>query len=268
MSLLAELQRDFCDALRTTDAPDPTLLNLLSDDALALQRFQVYRNNFIVLNGDAIAAMYPVIKRLVGDDAFRLLASSYVRRYPPMERTLLLYGDSFPDYLASIAELSALPYLADVARLEFAWTSAYHAVDAAGLAPEQMAALDNSEMAAVRLTPHPSMQLIASDYPLYRIWVSNQPDSLEQQVSLDEGSSRLIVIRPRLEVEVREVDAAEFIFMEHLSANATVAEAYESAVQVDSEFDLSSLFQRHLLDGTFCSLSGQCPLPTNHGAHI
>ncbi|MCG7960039.1 MAG: DNA-binding domain-containing protein, partial [Candidatus Thiodiazotropha taylori] len=66
MSLLAELQKSFCDALRTAEAPDGALLAMVQDDDLALQRFQVYRNNFIVLNGDALADMFPVVKRLVG----------------------------------------------------------------------------------------------------------------------------------------------------------------------------------------------------------
>ena len=113
---LADLQRSFCAALRSSGRPPQLLLDQLLDDGLALQRFNVYRNNFVVLNGDALADMYPVIKRLVGDSAFRLLASAYVRRHPPVQRTLLLYGDRFADFLAAIPELSEFPYLPDVAR--------------------------------------------------------------------------------------------------------------------------------------------------------
>ncbi|MEW8223501.1 MAG: DNA-binding domain-containing protein, partial [Candidatus Thiodiazotropha taylori] len=109
MSLLAELQKSFCDALRTAETPDGALLAMLQDDDLALQRFQVYRNNFIVLNGDALADMFPVVKRLVGEEAFRMLATAYVRQHPPRDRTLLLYGDLFADFLQAIPELSELP---------------------------------------------------------------------------------------------------------------------------------------------------------------
>ena len=91
MTSLAELQAQFCDALRSTGQPPRELLDELLDDGLNLQRFNVYRNNFIVLNADALADMYPVVKRLLGESAFQMLATRYVRQQPPMERTLLLY---------------------------------------------------------------------------------------------------------------------------------------------------------------------------------
>ncbi|MES9862126.1 MAG: DNA-binding domain-containing protein [Candidatus Thiodiazotropha sp. LLP2] len=254
MSLLAEMQRSFCDALRSSEPPDSALLDALPNDGLALQRFQVYRNNFIVLNGDAIADMFPVIKRLVGDEAFRMLATAYVRKHPPMERILLLYGEAFPDFLQSIPELSGLPYLADVARLEFAWTAAYHAADAEALQVQQISDLDDSAFESLMLKPHPSIQFLESEYPVYRIWETNQSDDQDEQVSLDEGFCRLVVIRPEMEVEVREVSTGAFIFLKQLHASVTVGEAYEHTVQFDPEFDLQAFFQRHLLDGTFCSL--------------
>lgn len=96
---LSELQQLFCDGLRSSEPPAQALLDEIVDDGLQIQRFNVYRNNFIVLNGDALADMYPVIKRLLGDEAFRMLATAYVRKYPPMDRALLLYGERFPNSL-------------------------------------------------------------------------------------------------------------------------------------------------------------------------
>ena len=92
MQTLADLQRRFCDALRSPAPPPEELLAELVDDGHALARFSVYRNNFIVLNGDALAEMYPTVQRLIGTQAFRVLATEYVRRHPPRARTLLLYG--------------------------------------------------------------------------------------------------------------------------------------------------------------------------------
>ena len=254
MSLLAALQRSFCDALRTSDAPDSALLSQLQDDDLALQRFQVYRNNFIVLNGDALADMFPVVKRLVGEEAFRMLATAYVRQHPPKDRTLLLYGDLFADFLDSIPELSGLPYLSDVARLEFAWTAAYHAADALPLQPDQLQDLSEEAFAKLQLRAHPSLQLLASDFPIYRIWSVNQSDDQDELISLDEGGCRLIVIRPDNEVQVRVVPVGEFEFVKRLLASATIGEAFEETIQTDPEFDLGRFFSRHLFDGTFCTV--------------
>ncbi|WP_428606721.1 DNA-binding domain-containing protein [Sedimenticola sp.] len=254
MPRLSDLQQQFCDALRSAEAPPAALLDMLVDDGLALQRFNVYRNNFVVLNGDALADMYPVIKQLVGDEAFRTLATAYVRQYPPQERSLLLYGDRFAQFLGSIPELSALPYLADVARIEFAWTDAYHAEECAPLTEQQVAAIAPERFAQARLVPHPSLHCIRSDYPIFHIWQANQSADNDETVSLDEGASLVWVIRPSQDVEVREVSAAACGFMQALQSGHTIEQAVTDALALDSRFDLSALLARHLFDGTFCDI--------------
>lgn len=254
MMSLADLQRQFCDALRSTERPPQALLDEFIDDGLDLQRFNVYRNNFIVLNADALADMYPVVKRLLGESAFQLLATRYVRQQPPTERTLLLYGQGFADYMASIAELSTLPYLPDMARLEYAWTAAYHAEEAGRLDQQALSGVSPEAFGRLQLITHPSMQCLASDYPIYRIWTVNQGDGQDQAVSLDEGASHLIVIRPDAEVDVRAVSAAEWQLLYRLQRGDTVEDAYLHAVEITGEFDLTAFFTRHLFDGTFCAL--------------
>ena len=255
MKSLADLQQSFCAALRSPGPPTAELLGQIVDDGLARQRFDIYRNNFVLLNGDALGEMYPVVKRLLGEEAFRALATAYVRRFPPAERTLLLYGDGFADFLANIPELSALPYLGDVARLEYAWSAAYHAPDVQWLEPAQIATLDREELALQRLIPHPSLHCIASEYPLYRIWSANQQQG-GGEISLDEGGSQVVVIRPAAEVEVREVSRGGLLFLFRLQAGDNIELAYRCAVGADETFDLAAFFARHLLDGTFSSITG------------
>lgn len=251
---LADLQRSFCDALRSPNAPPDALLDELLEDGLALQRFNVYRNNFIVLNGDALAEMYPVIKRLIGDSAFRILATAYVREYPPMERALLVYGKDFPDFLASIPELSELHYLQDVARLEYAWTVAYHAEDVDRLEEHQITELPAEKFELLRLRPHPSMCLLHSEYPVYRIWEVNQSEDPEEVISLDDGPSHVVIIRPGTRVETREASIGAFTLFQRLGSGETIGDAYNAAIQIEPAFNLELFFSQHLFDGTFCSL--------------
>ncbi|MEW8509119.1 MAG: DNA-binding domain-containing protein [Candidatus Thiodiazotropha sp.] len=250
MKQLSELQQMFCDNLRSSATPEQALLDEIVDDGLQVQRFNVYRNNFIVLNGDALGDMYPVIKQLIGDEAFRMLATAYVRKYPPLDRALLLYGEQFPEFIETVPELSVLPYLADVARLEYAWTAAYHADDALPLEQQTVANCSPNELENLRLKPHPSMHCIDSRFPIYRIWANNQYQ-MDETVSLNEGAAHIVVIRPKVEVEVRQVTAATLIFLQRLASADTIAEAYAAAAEVEPEFDLNLFFSRYLFDGTF-----------------
>ncbi len=257
MSQLAELQKTFCDALLSPEPPPERLLSELVDDGLALQRFNVYRNNFIVLNGDALADMYPVIKRLIGDEAFRVLATAYVRQHPPQERALLLYGDQFPHFLATLPELSGLPYLADVARIEFTWTDAYHAEEHHRLTEEQVAAIPSEALGQCQLLPHPTLHCIRSDYPIHAIWQANQRCDSNETISLDQGESHLIILRPQHDVEVREVSRGAFHFIKQLQAGISIDLAYEFASQLDSAFDPTLFLSQHLFDGTFYQIKQQ-----------
>ncbi|MCW8890484.1 MAG: DNA-binding domain-containing protein [Sedimenticola sp.] len=251
MSPLAELQQAFCDALLSPEVPAESLLNELVDDGLALQRFNVYRNNFIVLNGDALADMYPVIKRLIGEEAFRALASAYVRLHPPQERALLLYGAQFPPFLESIPELSGLPYLSAVARIEYAWTESYHAEDSAVLSEQQVSTVPTEALGSCQLLPHPTLHLIHSDYPVHAIWQANQADDCNQVISLDQGESHVVILRPDIDVEVREVSRGAFHFLKRLQLGESIDRAYEAASQQDNSFDPGSFLTEHLFDGTF-----------------
>ena len=182
MSALSELQRTFCDALRSAEAPPQSLLGeIVNDDGFALERFNVYRNNFVVLNAEALADMYPAIKRLLGDEAFMHLAVDYVRHHPPMERTLLTYGEAFPESLAEHPALQGHPYLADVARIELYWTCAYHAEEVPPLTPAEIEGVDPDTFGELYLRPHPALYQVASSYPVYRIWLANQSDQQDDE---------------------------------------------------------------------------------------
>jgi len=249
-----ELQRLFCDGMRAPDTPPAALLEAMVDDGSALARFNVYRNNFVALNGAALADMYPTVRRLIGEEAFRSLAHVYVRLHPPRARTLLFYGGRFPGFLSGISELSRLPYLTDVAQLDYHWNAAYHAADADPLQPRAVASVDAQAFARCSLTLHPSVRLLRSDYPLYRIWSANQQDGGDETISLAEGTSRVVVFRSGMEVEVREVGEGSYVFLSRLQKGDTVGGACEAALHADGTFDLAAFFARNLFNGTFCTL--------------
>jgi hypothetical protein len=96
------------------------------------------------------------------------------------------------------------------------------------------------------------MHCIDSAYPIYRIWSLNQSAQCDETISLDEGRSQVVVIRPRADVEVRELTPGALTFLSRLACSDTIAEAYTKAADVEPAFDLNRFFSRYLFDGTFC----------------
>ena len=126
------------------------------------RRFDVYRNNVAVSLTEALETAFPVLRKLLGESNFKLLAAAFLRQHPPSSPLMMFYGAAFPAFLEGMEQLAHLKYLGDVARLELALRRAYHAADAAPIAPEALGALAPEELMAARLEFAPAVQLLRS----------------------------------------------------------------------------------------------------------
>ena len=93
----------------------------------------VYRNNYRGNLHDTLAAAYPVVLQLVGADFFRYMACQFIEATPSRSGNLTGYGASLGDFIADFSPAKELPYLADVARLEWCYHCAFFADDATPL---------------------------------------------------------------------------------------------------------------------------------------
>src|SRR5271156_1592062 len=115
-----------------------------------VKRYNVYRNNVTVSLIEALAATFPAVRRITGEEFFRAMARFHIRETPPNSPLLFEYGRDFPPFVAGYEYAQDMPWLADVARIERAWLDAYHAADAEPLSPSALAAVP-----AERLPPPP-----------------------------------------------------------------------------------------------------------------
>ncbi|HSW81885.1 MAG TPA: DNA-binding domain-containing protein, partial [Usitatibacter sp.] len=118
MSTLATRQREFARSLL--------------DDAPADAGVAVYRASVAANFSAALAATYPVVRRLVGEAFFAEAARRFVLSHASASGDLTEYGAGFPAFLAAYPHASALEYLPDVARLEWACHECESSPDAAG----------------------------------------------------------------------------------------------------------------------------------------
>lgn len=220
---------------------------LAGDPARAAARISVYSNNHHLGLRDALTAIYPVVGRVLGSECFELLARDYVDTYPKPSGNLLDFGEFLAELIAETSALSALPYLADLARLEWQLHQVDHAADSA---PEQrlslasLAALDDRALATLRLRRGPATQLFQSRFPVLRIWHSNQ-DREPTPVSLSEGGVKCLLLRAGLELRFEVLSDAEFAFLAALDQYPACIAA-EVALQLDARFDLALTLARWL----------------------
>jgi hypothetical protein len=101
------------------------------------------------------------------------------------------------------------------------------------------------------LVLHPSARLIASPFPILRIWRTNQPGyEGDDRVDLGEGGDTLLVLRTSSGIAVERVGVAEHAFLAALAANASLSQAAAHAEKLDTRFDLASVLQARVLNQT------------------
>jgi len=236
MPSLMDMQDEFASALLSTTTPVPSCLKGASIRR-ADRRFAVYRNNVAASLIAALAARFPVVERLVGDEFFRGLAHAYALREPPFSPLLIHYGETFPAFIEAFEPARPLPYLGGVARLELARGRAYHAADAVPLARAVFAGLPEGAIGGCSVSLHPSVTIIASDYPVLSIWEVNQAGPVRPIPHW--GAESVLVARPFLEVETRRLAPGTDTFLIALQSGSTIAEAVEAASAAASAFHAS-----------------------------
>jgi hypothetical protein len=257
----AQLQRLFAEAIFSGDAPIPATVRQASGAAYA-SRFGVYRNNVIAGLIKAVAARYPVVRKLLWDDAFNRVAHLYVTAEPPRSPIMAEYGDSFPQFLRKLGQCTAADYLADVAELEAARTRAYHAADAMPLRRDAFVALAPADLPDLRYTLHPSVVLLKSRFPVVSIWEANRHGN-DNTISEWKPEYALIA-RPHLQVEVRALSAGAYAFITALAAGRTVGVALAQGVTSVPDFDLGECFNALIAADIVVGLALPEPPPDTH----
>ncbi|RAI40253.1 DNA-binding domain-containing protein, partial [Rhodoplanes roseus] len=148
------------------------------------KRFAVYRNNVTVGLVEALRTRFPATEKIVGEAFFAATAREFVRRHPPRSPLLMHYGDGFPDFLKDFPPAADMPWLADVARVEAARTRAYHAADAGPLGAEAFCAVAPEALGGLRVTLHPSAEIVRSKHPVVTIWAMNSGEAALGAVDL------------------------------------------------------------------------------------
>ncbi|MDZ7839892.1 MAG: DNA-binding domain-containing protein [Gammaproteobacteria bacterium] len=241
MPSLAELQDGFARALRDPGSPLP---NGLRDAAPggSSRRFDVYRNNMVVSLVEALGSTFPAVQRLVGEEYFSAAARAYVQEAPPDSPVLLYYGRTFGDFLDALPSASGVPYLGDVARLEWARIKALHAADAEPASIEALAGVNEARLESITFTLQSGLSVIRSHWPVVSLWNAcmNRETSEEVDMSTPEAA---VVVRPALKVGVHVPPPGGAEFLAALREGATLGAAAGRAMDSDESFDLAGLLR-------------------------
>ena len=249
---LPELQRATLDALYGREG---TAARYVRPNGLQPQRrLAIYRNNLFDSLGAALAAVYPTIEQLVGAVFFGHVARAYIPAHPPRTGNLHDFGEDFPAFLAAFEPARELPYLADCARLDWAWHAVFHCEPLPASDPRAVlartAALPAEQRAGLVLRWQPAAALVASPYPILRIWRMHHQADAPSTLDLDAGPEQVLVATGGGEVLLHGLQAGEHALLAALARGAALGDAVAAGLAVDAALDAAGLIARHLALGT------------------
>jgi len=239
---------EFAAALLNSAATLPTDIRNCNRVA-ASRRFAIYRNNVKVALIDALADCYPVVNALVGEDFFRAMAREFAHRNTPRSPIMAEYGGGLADFIESFAPASTLPYLSDVARLEWQRVLAWNAADAVALTAKDLTPLLSNPNRLIRTSWHfhPSFSMVESSFATVSLWLAHEhADSSQLRASLAcidlLKAEAALVLRQHLNVVVLKIQPAQAAFVAALQSGRTLGNAVEEALHLSAHFDIAEIF--------------------------
>ena len=238
---LAALQQRMIESIYGSE-PDIALLGsirarcgLMPESLLA-----IYRNATKGTLIQALQLSYPVVERLVGARFFETVALTYLRMTPSRSGDLEQYGANFGDFLDQHDPVADLPYLGDVARLEWLVSRLQRAPVVKALDREQLTTILPDSLAKLQLSLVPRASLFGSRYPISRIWQENRDRSREPEpISLEEGSDRCLIVVGD-DIVARTLTVSEWTFFACFVRGASLNTAAEVALALDNNFNIAA----------------------------
>jgi len=246
---LADLQGLFAAALDDPATRGDLLAQCRGDEGLASRRFDIYRGNLRASWEKALAAAYPVVQRYVGAEFFFAMSGLYGDRFPSRCGDLNRFGGNLPSFLEGFSALADHPWLADLARLEWAVHGSHYAADAAALAADAVATMREDALDRLAVDLHPACALIRSSWDISALWRWHQAPEPGPWTDDIRRPVTALVFRPRWKVGVRALDPGEAAGLAGVAAGMGLGDALHAACLAEPAMDVAAVFSGWLRDG-------------------
>ena len=242
-------QEAFLEALFDADKPVPPQL-AHPRGGITHERMAIYRNNVAFSLISVLGDAFPLLADLLGRDAFVALAQAFTRAYPPNNPLMFCYGEHLPEFIERHAEITHVPYAADVARLDVVMNEISHAADADGLSPAQLA---DGHIEDERLSFVPAMQMASSAWPVHDLYryLSGQA---APPTNMAEAQSVLVYRDTDYQLHCWKMPCGGEALMTAMVAGAPLAEAADAAEGLE-EAGMVELFSLLVQEGLISARS-------------
>jgi hypothetical protein len=249
--MLYELQNCFLQSIQS--AADNQFLKYIRPNQVMspARQLEIYRSSIIGRFQKALKAIYPICEQLVGSEFFMAMASEFIATTQSHSPDLNDYGSDFADFIAAFAPAQALPYLADTARLEWAWHQITGAPDQTSFDHQGLVACYEEQADRIIFTLPKRASLLASPYPVHQIWESNQKHFQgEQAITLVANQQYYFFIwRDGTDLRIDPLNEREWFLLNLFSQGIPLAVVCERTEHQFPTVDVAALLSAWVVHG-------------------
>lgn len=236
MPILHEFQTAFLSDIYAGTRHSAAYLSSCQD--CAADRLSIYRNNTLLGLTDILVGTYPVIHKLVGASYFKTMSRHYIEENPQPAGNRHSFGAELASFLDRYEPALSLPYLPDIAKIEWAYFQALLADDAEAINAQQLGQTIAAH-ADCSLSLHPSAQLITQRHNALEIWQAQQQES-SGTVRLEHKLHQLLVWRdPADSILILPISYEMTALLGHCQKGVSLAQALSESCDpaiIQSEF--------------------------------
>lgn len=248
-----DLQRQIAHAILAAagapDAPVDAVAGLVRPARLALHA-RHYRATVTA----ALRQTFSRTARVVGDGFFAFAAARFAAESPPGDPILARYGAAFPAFLNGFPAAAQLPYLGDLARLEWLMLTIAQAPHGPQASVADLARIPADQAAGLRLIAARDAALFASRWGVDAIWRFAEDDPAATLDLSGSPPARLLITRRGDTVARHPLDEPSFSFLDGLFSGAPLGGASAAALAVDGAFSAGPVLASALDLGAFAAL--------------
>ncbi len=206
------------------------------------EQLDIYNSSILSSLNNTLKKIYAVCAHLMGHKHFAHTTEKYIATQASSSPDLNLYGEKFPLFIEKTVTVNHLKCLADIARIEWSWNTAYDSADeSAPPIAEQIARLEDSEFLDIIFCLPTAATLISSHHPVLDIWNTCHRQYATTSKPFGKHKTYLIIHRHELNTKIDQLSKLEFDFLHLIRAEKTLGEIVETLNNTSSDFSLNTL---------------------------
>lgn len=246
--MLAELQKTFIAGLLDKDShildiiqPNPKLS--------ALNQFAIYKNSTYAKLQRALTDIYPVCRKLVGDDFFNGMCDRFIQQTPSQSYDLNKYGETLSSFISTFQPAQTVPYLSDIASLEWAWHLTFSAPDTNHFDFEKFAACYATEGENILFSLPRQSTLLVSPYPLHQIWKMNNGSDDSLIVLEAEQSYHFLIWRKQFDMRIDAISEIDWQLLTWIQSKMSLGQLCKNTAMLYPEITISQKLPEFISHG-------------------